>query len=79
MRFLDYGQIAPTGTTVNQYISGTAVDFSDFYASQGGNIQYTVSDQGKISGTNPGVFFTTRGFPTRSRDSMVRTAGRCSI
>ena len=55
------GQIAPTGTTVNQYIDGTAVDFDDYYASQGGVIQYNVNNQGKIGSTNPGVFFYYTG------------------
>ncbi|MEJ8827202.1 hypothetical protein WKW80_35340, partial [Variovorax humicola] len=55
------GQITPTGTTPNQYIDGSALDFSDYYASQGGVIQYGVNNQGKIGQTNPGVFFYYTG------------------
>src|SRR5262249_8983947 len=54
------GRIAPTGTTVNQYINGTAPKFSDYYASQGGVIQYNVS-KGKIGSANPGVLFYYTG------------------
>lgn len=61
VRFVDYGQISPTGTTVQQYINGTAMDFSDHYASQGGVIKYSVNNQGKIGSTNPGVFFYYTG------------------
>jgi uncharacterized repeat protein (TIGR01451 family) len=52
--------IAPTNTTPYQYISGTAMSFQDYYASQGGDIQYGVKS-GKISQTNPGVFFYFTG------------------
>ena len=54
------GLIAPTNTTVLQYINGTAMSFEDYYASQGGVIQYGVKN-GKISQTNPGVFFYFTG------------------
>ncbi|MBD2578050.1 SdrD B-like domain-containing protein [Oscillatoria sp. FACHB-1406] len=54
------GQITPTGVNVNQYINGTAPDFSDYYASQGGVIQYN-TNKGKINNTNPGVFFYYTG------------------
>src|SRR5262249_972869 len=54
------GKITPTGTTAQQYINGTAQNFSDYYASQGGVIQYNVS-KGKIGATNPGVFFYYTG------------------
>ena len=37
------------------------MDFSDYYASQGGAIQYNVNNQGKIGSTNPGVFFYYTG------------------
>jgi hypothetical protein len=47
----DVGQITPTGTTCDQYVSGTAQDFSAYYASQGGNIQYG-TNKGKINQTN---------------------------
>jgi len=56
----DVGQIAPTGVSPNQYINGTAPDFSQFYASQGGAVQYGTS-KGKINQTNPGVFFYYTG------------------
>jgi hypothetical protein len=56
----DVGQISPTGVTPNQYINGTAPDFSQFYASQGGVIQYD-TNKGKINQTNPGVFFYYTG------------------
>ncbi len=52
--------IAPTGTTPLQYINGTAMTFQDYYAYQGGDIQYGVKG-GKISQTNPGVFFYFTG------------------
>ncbi len=52
--------IAPTNTTPYQYISGTAMSFQDYYAYQGGVIQYSVKS-GKISQTNPGVFFYFTG------------------
>ena len=52
--------IAPTNTTPYQYISGTAMSFQDYYADQGGVIQYSVK-AGKISQTNPGVFFYFTG------------------
>ena len=60
VRFVDYGQIAPTGVTCNQYVTGTSPDFDVFYASQGGVIQYQVKAN-KISATNPGVFFYYTG------------------
>jgi hypothetical protein len=56
----DVAQIAPTNTTPQQYINGTAPDFSQFYASQGGVIQYS-TNKNKISQTNPGVFFYYTG------------------
>ena len=56
----DFAQIAPTGTTCDQYIQGTAQDFSAYYASQGGNIQYNTR-KGRINSTNPGVFFYYTG------------------
>ena len=56
----DVGQITPTGTTCDQYVNGTAQDFSTFYASQGGVIQYG-TNKGLINATNPGVFFYYTG------------------
>ena len=79
VRFLDYGQITPTGTTVNQYINGTAVDFSDYYASQGGVIQYNVNNQGKIGSTNPGVFFYYTGLSNTIKGFDGPDAGRRPI
>jgi hypothetical protein len=52
--------IAPTSTTIQQYLSGTAQTFQDYYSYQGGDIQYSVK-AGKISQTNPGVFFYFTG------------------
>ena len=60
VKFINYAQITPTGTTVEQYINGTAQNFEDFYASQGGVIQYGVQS-GLINNTNPGVFFYYTG------------------
>lgn len=58
--FIASGLIAPTNTTPYQYISGTYQTFQDYYASQGGDIQYGVKG-GKISQANPGVFFYFTG------------------
>jgi uncharacterized repeat protein (TIGR01451 family) len=52
--------LAPTGTTAFQYISGTAMTFDEYYAGQGGTIQYGVKG-GKVNQTNPGVFFYFTG------------------
>lgn len=52
--------IAPTNTTAQQYINGTALTFEDFYASHAGVIEYGVRS-GKINSTNPGVFFYFTG------------------
>ncbi len=54
------GLIAPTGTTPQQYIGGTAETFQSYYNSQGGVIQYGVKS-GLINSTNPGVFFYFTG------------------
>lgn len=54
------GLIAPTNTTVQQYLNGTAQTFADYYASQNGVVQYGIKG-GKISQTNPGVFFYYTG------------------
>ncbi len=59
--------IAPTGTTPQQYISGTAMTFQDYYADQGGVIQYSVKS-GKIGQTNPGVFFYFTGAAGNIKD-----------
>ena len=56
----DYAQIAPTGTTCDQYVNGTALDFSTYYAYQGGVIQYGIN-KGLINSTNPGVFYYYTG------------------
>ena len=56
----DVGQITPTGTTCTQYITGTAIDFDVYYASQGGVVQYQIK-RNVISATNPGVFFYWTG------------------
>jgi hypothetical protein len=70
--FIDFGQIAPTGTTCQQYVNGTAVDFDVYYASQGGVIQYTVKSN-KINSTNPGVFFYYTGRSQTMTGSGPRT------
>jgi hypothetical protein len=70
--FTDFGQIAPTGTTCQQYVNGTAVDFDVFYASQGGVIQYTVKSN-RINSTNPGVFFYYTGRSQTITGSGPRT------
>src|SRR4029079_12447755 len=55
-------QIAPTGTTASNYINGTLMSFENFYASQGGDIQYTDTSKqrGVVASANPGVleYFT---------------------
>ena len=56
----EYGLIAPTSTSVGQYIDGTAMSFEDYYAAQGGVIEYSVRN-GQIHQTNPGVFFYYTG------------------
>ncbi len=58
--FVASGLIAPTNTTPYQYISGTYQTFQEYYASQGGDIQYGVRG-GKVGQTNPGVFFYFTG------------------
>ena len=54
--------IAPTSTTVNQYLNGSALSFQKYYDFQGGVIQYSASlKTGKIAQTNPGVLFYFTG------------------
>jgi osmotically-inducible protein OsmY len=65
----DVGQIAPTGVTPNQYINGTAPDFSQFYASQGGVIS-TAPAKVKSTKRTQVSSSTTRDFPIRLRESM---------
>jgi len=57
------GQITPTGTDCHDYITGTAIDFEDYYDFQNGDIQYGDSNKapGIINNTNPGVFFYYTG------------------
>ena len=58
------GLIAPTNTTIQQYIDGTAQTFQSFYGTGGldnGVIQYSTKTGGAISQTNPGVFFYFTG------------------
>ncbi len=56
------GLIAPTNTTVGQYLDGSALSFQQYYGYQGGAIQYGASlTTGKITQTNPGVFFYFSG------------------
>ena len=62
--FASYGLIAPTNTTVEQYIAGETPAFSQYYADQNGVIQYNVGTargQNKIVSVNPGVFFYRTG------------------
>ena len=49
--------------TADEYIQGTyGQDFQEYYASQGGVIQYSVAKKtGLISQANPGVFFYYTG------------------
>ncbi|MGI6417784.1 MAG: beta strand repeat-containing protein [Thermoguttaceae bacterium] len=52
------GRILPTGATAEQYISGTATAFEDFYPA--GGVEYGV--KGKvINSANPGVFYYFTG------------------
>jgi len=54
--------IAPTSTTVGQYLNGSALSFQQYYDFQGGVIQYSTSlKTGKITQTNPGVLFYFTG------------------
>jgi len=69
----DSAQIAPTGTTCDQYVKGNAVDFSDYYAAQGGVIQYSTKNN-TISATNPGVFFYYTGL-----SATITSAGQVFI
>jgi hypothetical protein len=64
------GQIAPTGTTCDQYIHLTAQDFEDYYAFQNGDIQYGDNNKapGVINSTNPGVFFYYTGLGNFIKD-----------
>ncbi len=52
--------IAPTNTTIQDYLKGTALSFQEYYSYQGGAIQYGVK-AGKIAQVNPGVFFYFTG------------------
>ena len=70
--FIDFAQIAPTGTTCQQYVNGTAQDFADYYAYQGGVVQYGVKSN-KINQTNPGVFFYYTGLSKALAGSGART------
>ncbi len=55
------GLVAPTGTTPEQYIRGTAQTFENYYASaSGGDFQYSTKS-GLISQTNPGLMFYFSG------------------
>jgi hypothetical protein len=67
VRFVDYGQIAPTGTTVEQYLHGTSSNLQD--------AQYSVLKTGAIQ-TNPGVFFYFTG---RSGDLVADSTGHLII
>ena len=56
--------IAPTNTTIEQYIAGTADSFQKYYGTGGlenGVIQYSAKSTGSISQTNPGIFFYFTG------------------
>ena len=61
------GQITPTGTTCEDYISGMAENFEDYYDFQGGDIQYNDNNKapGVINAVNPGVFFYYTGLSGR--------------
>ncbi|WP_372742966.1 hypothetical protein, partial [Neptunomonas sp.] len=57
------GLIAPTGTTCDDYITGKADDFEDYYDFQNGDIQYNGNNKnpGTVNSANPGVFFYYTG------------------
>jgi hypothetical protein len=57
------GQIAPTGTTCDDYLTGMADDFQDYYAFQDGEVKYKSDNQNLdiINSVNPGVFFYYTG------------------
>ncbi len=78
VKTINVAQIAPTGTTCDQYIDGTAQDFSTYYAYQGGVIQYGVGSSGRfkdqINQTNPGVFFYYTGL-----SNTIKGTGGSSI
>jgi hypothetical protein len=61
---MDVGQLTPTGTTCEEYVDGTALDFRDFYgyrsSSQNGTIAYLVKKRKGIQ-VDPGVFFFYTG------------------
>ncbi len=61
------GQITPTGTACDDYISGMAENFEDFYDTpqkpQNGDIQYNDNNKnpGIVNSANPGVFMYYTG------------------
>ncbi|HEY9616502.1 MAG TPA: hypothetical protein V6C64_06665, partial [Microcoleaceae cyanobacterium] len=71
----DVAQIAPTNTTPQQYINGTAVDFDQYYASQGGAIQYGVNRE-KINQTNPGVLYYYTGLSNSIKGVDANSDGK---
>lgn len=56
----EFGQLTPTGTTCDDYVGSSALDFREFYSSQGGVIEYQVK-KNVIFQTNPNVFFYYTG------------------
>jgi uncharacterized repeat protein (TIGR01451 family) len=74
------GLIAPTSTTVNQYLDGSALSFQQYYDFQGGVIQYSTSlKTEKISQTNPGVLFYFTGASGSIKVADGKTTEQLSV
>jgi uncharacterized repeat protein (TIGR01451 family) len=72
--------IAPTSTTINQYLDGSALSFQQYYDFQGGVIQYSTSlKTGKISQTNPGVLFYFTGASGSIKVADGKTTEQLSV
>jgi len=72
--------IAPTNTTINQYLNGSALSFQQYYDFQGGVIQYSTSlKTGKISQTNPGVLFYFTGASGSIKVADGKTTEQLSV
>ena len=72
--------IAPTNTTINQYLNGSTLSFQQYYDFQGGVIQYSTSlKTGKISQTNPGVLFYFTGASGSIKVADGKTTEQLSV
>ncbi len=72
--------IAPTSTTISQYLNGSALSFQQYYDFQGGVIQYSTSlKTGKISQTNPGVLFYFTGASGSIKVADGKTTEQLSV